>query len=93
MSNLKIVSVNCQGLGDPGKRRDVLNFLKSKKCNIYCLQDTHFKKDLEPYIQPQWGFQCVFSSYSSNSRGTAIMINNNFQYEIHNVTANPYAIF
>ena len=30
MGSLKILSVNCQGLGDIGKRRDVFNFLRSK---------------------------------------------------------------
>ena len=35
-------SMNVQGMGDIRKRRDVLNLLKAKQYNIYCLQDTHF---------------------------------------------------
>ena len=46
MDEIKILSVNCQGLGNYGKRRDVLNFLKAKKSDIYCLQNTHFVEDL-----------------------------------------------
>lgn len=38
---VKILSVNCQGLGDIAKRRDVFNYLRSLKYNLYCLQDTH----------------------------------------------------
>jgi hypothetical protein len=29
-----------------------------------------------------WGFDCFFSSFSSNSRGVSILFNNNFEYEI-----------
>ena len=44
MSDLKIVSVNCQGLGDFKKRKDVFQFYRKLGCNILCLQDTHFTK-------------------------------------------------
>lgn len=83
MTSLKIITVNCQGLGDPEKRSDVLNYYKSMNYNIYCLQDTHFTDKLEPYIQAQWGYKCFFNSYKSNARGVAIMINNNFEYQMH----------
>ena len=84
MGSFRVMTVNCQGLDDASKRRDVLNYLRSKKHNIYCLQDTHFITRLEPYIQAQWGYKCIFSSYTSNARGVAIMLNNNFEYKIHN---------
>lgn len=32
---LKIRSVNCQGLGDKSKRKDVFNYLHNKKYNIF----------------------------------------------------------
>ena len=56
MDEIKILSVNCQGLGNYGKRRDVLKFLKAKKCDIYCLQDTHFVEDLHNIIEQEWGY-------------------------------------
>ena len=52
-----------------------------KKCNIYFLQDTHFEKKLEPYIRAEWGVECIFSSHNSQSRGVAILFNNNFDFE------------
>lgn len=79
---LQIVSYNCQGLNSKEKRRDVFNYLKSKGCNIYCLQDTHFLESDETFIRNQWGGECVFNSYSSNQRGVAILFNNNFEYKI-----------
>ena len=80
---IKIATVNCQGLSTPSKRKDVLNYYKNKKYSILCLQDTHFIQDLEPYIEAQWGYKCVFNSYASNSRGVAVFFNNVFELVLH----------
>ena len=80
---IKISSTNCRGLGDYSKRMDVFNFLRFKKYGIYCLQDTHFTKNIEPYIKAEWGGEIVFNSYTSNSRGVCILFNNNIEYKIH----------
>ena len=85
MTCLQIITLNCQGLGDREKRKDVLNYLKSRQYSIYCLQDIHVTLDLEPYIETQWGFNCIFNSYTGNARGVAIMLNNNFEYKVHNI--------
>ena len=77
---LKICSFNCQGLGDPRKRKDVFNFLRAKQCNIYFIQDTHFEIKLEPYVRAEWGLECIFNSYNSQSRGVGILFNKNFEY-------------
>ena len=82
---ITITSMNCQGLGNYDKRKDVLNFLKQKKYSIYCLQDTHFTEREENYIRAQWGFECFFSSYNSQSRGVAILFNNNFEYKLNRI--------
>lgn len=80
---LKVLTVNCQGLGDPNKRRDVFKILKTKNYNIYFIQDTHFIQEDENLIQTQWGYKAFFSSYKSNSRGVAILFNNNCEITIH----------
>lgn len=33
-------------------------------------------------IRNEWGYECYFNSYKSNSRGVAILINNNFEIKI-----------
>lgn len=51
---IKIITINCQGLNTPSKRKDVLKFYKSKKkYSIVCLQDSHLTSDLEPFIEAQ----------------------------------------
>ena len=84
INNLKIISVNCRGLGDSVKRKDVFSFLRNKNASIYCLQDTHFTKQMEKIIYMQWGYE-VYSSYgTSDSRGVTVLLNNNFEFKIMN---------
>lgn len=84
MSELKIISANCQGLHNFKKRKDVLQYYKQLECNILCLQDTHFTIDMETDIRNEWGYDVYFDSFTSQSRGIAIFINNNFEYKVHN---------
>ena len=49
-----MLTIICQGLGYYEKRKYVLTYLKCKQFDIYCLQDTHFTYDLEPYIVVWW---------------------------------------
>ena len=86
MSNtVKIVSVNCQGLSDPRKRRDVFHYLRQKSYSIYLLQDTHFDPKMENCIRAEWGYKSYFASYNSNSRGVAILFNNNLEFLVKKV--------
>ena len=88
-SKLSILSANCQGLRDINKRKDVFNYFKSKNHNIYCLQDTHFTQEIHKEVRSMWGYECHFSSVRSNSRGTAILINNNFEYKLIQEKTDP----
>ena len=81
MSNtVKIVSVNCQGLSDPRKRKDVFYYLRQKSYSRYLLQDTHFDTKMENCIRAEWGYKSCFASYNSNSRGVAISFNSNLEF-------------
>ena len=81
--NISIISMNVQGLGDKSKRKDMINFLKSKKFSICMLQDTHFIPSEEKYIWSLWGYECFFSCHNSQSRGVATFINNTFDCKIN----------
>ena len=89
MESLTILSQNCQGLNDQRKRRDVFHYLRQKKHNIYLLQDTHFSLNSEAYVRSEWGYNCHFASKNSQSRGVAILFNNNFEYKIKKVYKDP----
>ncbi len=81
-NSLKVVSCNCQGLNSDEKRRDVFDYLKSKQCGIYCLQDTHFVAQDESKIRNEWGGECIFNFYTSNQRGVAILFSTDLEFKI-----------
>lgn len=90
MADIKILSVNVQGIGLLPKRTDILHYLKEKDCHIYCLQDTHFCPGTdEKLVRARWDGDCFFSSLKSNARGVAILFNKNFEYKVHKCESDP----
>lgn len=79
------MSMNCQGLANPQKRRDIFHYLRKKSYSIYLLQDTHFDPKLEHCIRAEWGNKCYFASYNSSSRGVAILFDGNFEFSVKKV--------
>ena len=59
--------------------------MRQKKFNIYFVQDTHFNVKDEQFIKAEWGYKAYFASNTSYSTGVAILINNNFDFEIKRV--------
>ena len=79
-----VLSANCQGLCTFEKRIDVLFHTKETGASIVCLQDTHLtEKEIKSVkqIPPD----CYLHGFRNNSRGVAILFNNNFEYTIHDV--------
>ena len=87
MTSLKICSFNTRGLNEMKKRRDVFNYLHKRKYDICLLQETHCTKEQENKWQNEWGYKAYFSSYRGNSRGVAILINNTFEFKLHNAVS------
>ena len=82
MASVTIGSVNCRGLSNDIKRRDIFNRCR-KKYDISILVDTHGTQEKEKQWTHEWGYKAHFSSHSSNSRGIAILMNSTFKYEVH----------
>ena len=80
--NLRILSANCQGLRDKKKRLDVINYLSENKPGIICLQDTHLIDNDEGSLKQLSNCQCILNGTRTNSRGVAVLLRNNFEYEI-----------
>ena len=72
---MKVVSLNARGLGNRIKRRSVFKFLR-KEADIIFLQETHLNSEEKLKIwEAEWGGPIFSSMGTSNSKGTAIMIN------------------
>lgn len=89
MSEFKILSLNCRGLHDVNKRKDVFKYLREQKASLYCLQDTHCTENDKSVVYAQWGLDFLMSPGNSNSRGTLTLTNNNFEYTVLNVKSDP----
>ena len=69
MTRLKITSVNCRGLHDSRKRKDVFNYLRNLKSSIFCLQDTHCtESEKKKSVYSQWGHDILLSEGRTDAR-------------------------
>ena len=91
--DLKIVSLNVRGLGNNAKRKEVFNWLRSKKQSIYMLQEAHCSDGTTDIWTCEWGCKALFSCCSSNKAGVCILFNNNFDFQIHKVFSDPNGRF
>lgn len=81
-NSIRIISLNCRGLQDVTKRKDVFNYLRQTQVNICCLQDTHLLEFDTNSIRAQWGYDCYISGNRTDARGVAILFNSNFEYKV-----------
>ena len=90
MCDIYIVTMNCRGLAEGPKRRELFKWLREKKVDIALLQDTHWTPQLSNYITSEWGYRAYFASYKSNARGVAILLNNTFEFEVKDTKSDIY---
>ena len=80
MTSFNVISFNCNGLGNKGKRNKVFTFLKDKiKNGFVFLQETHSVENLEKDWKLNWVGDIYFSHDISNSTGCAIAFSENFE--------------
>ena len=93
MDTLKIATLNCNGISDFSKRKDIFDYLRQQDVSIYFLQETHLKDSEEMFIRTGWGYQVILAGNSSNAGGTAILFKNNFEFTINRVEKDPNGQF
>lgn len=81
--NLKIYSLNVNGLGENIKRKAVFNKLRKFKDGIFLIQETHSTYMKESIWKNQWGNRNIYFAHGqSNSRGVATLFSQNVQYKL-----------
>ena len=60
----------------------MISYFKETNANIVCLQDTHLIDDDLMVVKELWNNDVYLNGGKTNSRGVAILLNNNFEYEI-----------
>ena len=91
--DLTISSLNARGLSNKSKRREVFQWLRKKHFSVFFLQEAHCTKETENIWRAEWGYQAIFSSYSSESAGVCILFNNNFGFEVVKQFSDPEGRF
>ena len=82
MSNITVSSLNVRGLGNNEKRREVFQWLRKKNFSIYMLQEAHCTERSSGTWAAEWGYTAFFSGLASNKAGVAILLNNNFTFNV-----------
>ena len=90
---IKLHSFNCRGLQDFVKRKKIFHFFRSLNSDILFLQETHSDNSVERLWHSQWGEHAFFASFSSNSRGVAILIRKSISLVVKSVFRDPNGRF
>ena len=69
----------------PQEKERHFSIFEGKEMLSLFLQDTHFDVNMEKHIRSEWGYECYFSSFNSQSRGVGIMFNNNFEFKVNKI--------
>ena len=90
---LQIASLNVRGIGNNAKRREVFNWLRTKKFSIYMLQEVHCSENTTDSWTSEWGYKALFSCCSSSKAGVSILFNNNFNLNVIKTLQDPNGRF
>ena len=74
MDKLKIVSLNTRGIKNKLKRISLFTFLKNKKYDIICLQETHVTSSDVDMWKKQWGGEIFYHQGTNHSKGEMILV-------------------
>ena len=74
--------LNCKGLANREKRQDIFTKLKEDKYDIGLLQDIHWYTKMLNNAMEEWEYKMICAPYTTNSRGTAILFDNSFEFTI-----------
>uniref|UniRef100_A0A803JT41 exodeoxyribonuclease III n=1 Tax=Xenopus tropicalis TaxID=8364 RepID=A0A803JT41_XENTR len=89
-ANLKIYTINANGLNSPWKRRALLQELKTNKIQVALIQETHYKKDQIPKWYDKLYSAIIHSTpQPTKVRGTAIVLSNDLHLEILSTKIDP----
>ena len=85
-ANIIVATVNVRGLRNVNKRNTLFHYLKEKKYDIICLQETYCTEEIKEQLNNDWNGPSFHSvSQSSHSKGVSILFNPNFNLKILDV--------
>ncbi|KAI8521374.1 hypothetical protein Bbelb_011280 [Branchiostoma belcheri] len=85
-TDLKILTLNVNGMKDRCKRAQVLDFCRTNGADVACLQECHVSTvaDKKQWSR-QWGQTCVWSMGTNSARGVGILLSSRWSLRASNV--------
>ena len=91
--DFRIGSINVRGLGDRIKRQEFFNWLRKTQLAVYFIHRAHCTESNMHDWRSDWGYQALFSCWSSRKAGVMILFNNNFTFQILRTYCDPKGCF
>ena len=63
-----------------------MSYLWGDNTHILCLEDTHLLQDDEEYLKQKLNCEIILHGTKTSSRGVAVVLNNNFEYQVKNIS-------
>jgi len=80
---VKIATLNVNGLRDAGKRNRIFTLLKLKDPSIVLLQETHCTSlTMAKQWEKEWGGKCFWSFGTARSKGVALLLNPKLNFNL-----------
>lgn len=86
INNLRVSTWNVRGLHGKIIIRKVFDWLNKERVDLAMLQETHLNDEEHAGLRHRWIGQIYFSSFTTSSRGVAIVVNRNLPLKILNST-------
>ena len=82
MANIKVASININGIRNRMKRKAFFRNLKNDGYNIICVQESHITDNEKEEWEREWAGKMFHTSVSKHSMGQLILIKHNFSYDV-----------
>ena len=90
---VSIYSFNARGLANKDKRVATFSWLQTKRSGIFYIQETHSTEQVEKIWRQEWDGPIFFQHGKSNSRGVAILVTKNIDFEVNSIDRDDYGRF
>lgn len=80
--SINVISWNVNGIANKIKRYKIISHLKSLRCDIAMLQETHLNESESHKLKQRWVGQVFSSPGSGASRGTSILISKKIKFQL-----------
>ena len=86
---MNIITFNVNGLASDNarvpKRRKIFTWLKTQRCDVALLQETHCTDSVQHIWSHEWGGDSFFSNGTSGSRGVCILVRRGLGIDVKEV--------